>query len=523
MTRFVFSDVEIRQNWAISSWEKSKRAMLPLEFDWAVRDYLVEAMIGVQRERLQRGQLEDMAKVAIFWRGLRLIVPRLTKDIMTDSLRGLEGDLYKLLIDHLPLQSEGFLDLVATLAMLVESAPAAFWDAMDATRATPASIVELILNSPTLGKILAAATAENIDQMKLLDEAFVWTTPYMQSMKPANLTPACRAFANMLFDRLQSDKIPEDARHLCFIKGLDVLKLSFKRMNDATTPIHFVGQPTVNGMLEMLSSHIKIIALALQRFDGTQNLEHQVLAFRMIQEAFTLEAQSLNVERRLITSKEPSPTETPPSRPIWKAVISAITFNTVNLAMNLLAAGKYLIGLEPLFMKAGYAVPPTVRHFNDRFTLLSESITEVVDRLTEFDGENLGKLFEEPTTARSMICLLFSSTQETRSSSIELLKVISGQEERRDALQHILRSYYGNALRGIRESCIMIMRKKAFAPAPSLIKTCSDVIDVMCNAQDGILRSRELSIEEVTLTTDLWKAIWDTLLMIFKPRKIGVI
>ena len=66
---------------------------------------------------------------------------------------------------------------------------------------------------------------------------------------------------------------------------------------------------------------------------------------------------------------------------------------------------------------------------------------------------------------------------------------------------------------------MLIMRKKAFAPAPSLIKTCSDVIDVMCNAQDGIIRSRELSLEEVTLTTDLWKSIWDALLMIFKTTE----
>ncbi|KAH7116848.1 tRNA-splicing endonuclease-like protein [Dendryphion nanum] len=519
MTRFLFSDVEIRQNWAVYSWEKSRRNMLPLEFDWAVRDHLTEAMTKVQREIIQRDNLEHMNLITTFWKGAKLIVNRLTKDIMTDSLRGMQGDIYKLLIDHLPLQSAGFLDLVETLAILVNTAPAAFWDAMDATRATPASIAEQILNSPTLGKILLAATAQNPEQLKNLEEAFIWTQPYLKSMKPANLTPACRAFAVMLFDRLQSEMFPQDARDICFRQGLTVLASSFGAMNSATTPSTFVGQPTVNGMLEMLSTHIKIIASRLKSFDGTQVPEDSELAFNMIQQAFTLEAQSLAVERQLISAKEPSPTETPPSRPIWTAVIGAITSKNVGLAVSLLAAGRNLIGLEPLTMKAGFKIPATVRHFNDRFTLLSESITETVDRLAEFDGQSLGKLFEDKVAASSIICLLFSSTEDTRSSSIELLKVISGQEERRDALQHILRSYYANTLKGVRDSCAQIMRKKAFAPASSLIKTCSDIIDVMCNAQDGILRSRPLNTDEVQLTKDLWAGIWETLLMIFKTTE----
>lgn len=63
------------------------------------------------------------------------------------------------------------------------------------------------------------------------------------------------------------------------------------------------------------------------------------------------------------------------------------------------------------------------------------------------------------------------------------------------------------------------MRKRAFAPAPSLIKACSDVIDVMCNSQDGILRSRNLTSEEASVSMALWRSLWDTLNMIFKTTE----
>ncbi|KAF2263455.1 tRNA-splicing endonuclease-like protein [Lojkania enalia] len=514
MTRFLFSNNENRLHWAAVSWSTFKRDMLSSEFDWAVRDHLIGAMMKVQMTNL------DLPFVSTFWNAVRLIVNKLDKDLITHSLRGLDGDFYRLLLDHLSLNSWGFHDIVATMKLLLEKAPVAFWDAMDAITPSTATIVEQVFNNPIFKQVLLTATEDNEGQVKNLEDALIWISPFVESIKPANLAPVCRAFANQFFSRLQSDHFSKFSRARCFRGGLDVLNNSLARMCEGKTVSTFVGQPTVNGMLELLSAHIKLIATSLKRLSGPKNQEDLRLSLSMIQHAFMLESQSLIVERQLITAKQPSPTESPPSRPIWTTLIQAIDAKNIELATHLLIAGRNLIGLEPLFMKPGIdKIPPTVRHFNDRFKLLSQSITDIIERLADFDIVQLNALFGQPTAASAIISSLFSSTTETRNSTVELLKVISTKDERREAIQHVLKQHYRNIIQGVSDSCRQITRKKAFAPAPSMVTTCMDVIDIMCNSTDGILRAQSFDSTQAGVTMNLWKNLWECLTMIFRTTE----
>lgn len=510
MTRFLFSKNPRRLDWASKSWVGFKRNLLKSEFEWAVRDHLINVMMKVQMTNL------DLSYVPLFWGGVRLIIERMDRELVTEYIRGLDGDFYRLMLDHLSLRSEGFFELLATMKLLLEKAPVDFWDGMNAITPSIANVVEQVFNSPVMKQVLAAAT-DSSDDMHNLEAAFDWTQPFLASIKVSNLGPAVRPFAHALFGRFQTDHFSPTARAFCLKQGMKVLVYSFKTMGENKQTSDFVGQPTVNGMLEMLTTYIELLVTKLKDFKRTPGMEEELqLALAVIQYAFQLEAKSLVVERHLITNKQPSPTETPSSTAIWKTVLRAIDASNLDLAVHLLIAGRTLIGLEPLSMKAGVEkVPATVRHFNDRFKLLSQSITDVVERLSDFDPGQLQALFERPSAASAIVSLLFSSTEDSRSSVIELLKVISSEDERRNALQHILRKHYRNALNGISDSVRQVKQKKAFAPAPSMIKTCSDIIDVMCNSQDGILRSRNLESGELGTTMTFWRYLWDMLTMIF--------
>jgi senataxin len=510
MTRFLFSKNPRRLDWATKSWVGFKRNLLKSEFEWAVRDHLVNVMMKVQMNNL------DLSYVPLFWGGVRLVIERMDRELITEYIRSLDGDFYRLMLDHLSLRSEGFFELLATMKLLLEKAPVDFWDGMNAITPSIANVVEQVFNSPILKQVLSAAT-DSPEDMQNVEAAFDWIPSFLASVKVSNLGPAVRPFANVLFGRFQSDQFSRTSRAVCFKEGMKVLVHAFKTMGEHKVHGDFVGQPTVNGMLELLLTHIQLLVTNLKRFNSNKENEEELqLALSVIQYAFQLEAKSLIVERQLITAKQPSPTETPSSTAIWKTVLRAIDSSNLDLAMHLLIAGRTLIGLEPLSMKAGVdRVPPEVRHFNDRFKILSQSITDVVDRLSDFDPAQLQALFEKPTAASAIVSLLFSSTEDTRSSVIELLKVISSEDERRNALQHILRKYYRNALSGISDSVRQVKNKKAFAPAPSMIKTCSDIIDVMCNSQDGILRSRNLESGELGATMTFWRYLWDMLTMIF--------
>lgn len=514
MTRFLFSSNQLRRNWANGSWSDFRRNVLASEFEWAVRDHFVDAMSRVQFTNLELPFVES------FWAGTKLIIAKLDANLITHKIRELEGNFYKLILDHQSLRSEGYLDLIATLALLLEKSPVAFWDAMNAITPSNATVVEQVLNSPVLKQILLMGSDENQEQQQLLDSAFTWITPFLASIKAANLTLACKAFSTFFFGLFQSNSYPQVSRDRCFREGIRVLDISFKKMNVGKSVSNFVGQPTVNGMLEILSAHIRLIVNRFRRSGEPKSQGDLRQAFSMLEDAFTLESQSLAVERQLISVNQASPSEIPPSRPIWEAVVGAIDANSIDLAVHLLVAGRNLIGLEVLMMKPSVdKIPATVRHFNGRFELLSQTITDVLDRLAEFEPAKLVALFDQPAAACAIISTLFSSTPGTRNSSVELLKIISAQDERRDALQFILKAYYKNVLQGVSDSCRQVKRLKAFSPSPSLIKTCLDIIDIMCNSQDGILRSRSLSPAEAGVTLTLWKNLWDTLTVIFKTTE----
>ena len=199
MARFLFCRHDGRQKWAYMSWATSKRNILKSEFEWAVRDHLIDAMMKVQMINL------ELPFVTTFWSGAKLIITKSDKDLITHSIRGLDGDFYKLLLDHLSLDSEGFLDLIGTMKLLLEKSPVDFWDAMNAITPSSATVVEQVFNSPILRQLLLAATEENADLMENLDDAFSWIQPFLSSIKVQLLTPVVRAFANQLFGRFQAE------------------------------------------------------------------------------------------------------------------------------------------------------------------------------------------------------------------------------------------------------------------------------------------------------------------------------
>nr|GFD54392.1 hypothetical protein [Tanacetum cinerariifolium] len=93
MTRFLFSKRESRQRWAALSWSTFKRNLLKSEFEWAVRDYMISAMMKIQMSNL------DIELVPLFWSGARLIIGKMDRELITEYLRGLDGNFYRLMLD----------------------------------------------------------------------------------------------------------------------------------------------------------------------------------------------------------------------------------------------------------------------------------------------------------------------------------------------------------------------------------------------------------------------------------------
>jgi senataxin len=512
MTYFLFSTSETRRIWANKSFVNFKRNLFKSEFDWAVRDFLLQAMQRVQITALEA----DF--VPLFWSAVRVIVTRLDKGLITHGLRGLEIDLYKsILLEHIQLDSTGFFDLIDTMKQLLEKSPTDFWDAMGAI--SPGTVADQVFNSRIVRKLLPRPNNDE-GQLSSLDASFAWLDPFLSSIKPASLPSACRALTNQFLNRLQADQYSQSTRSYCFRQGLRVLDYAFRRLGEGKVRSTFVGQPIVDAMLDVLEPQIELVVTGFKCKRG-KTPEHYALGLSMVENAFTLECLSLDIERECILASAASPTGPTASRPVWKTIIRAIDVHNLDLASRLLIAGKNLIGLEPFFTKpSATKISAAVKHFNQRFELLSQSLTDVMERLGAFEPHQLDTLMKNHEATTAMVATLFSSNAESRQAAVEFLKVISSTDTRKEAIRHALSSWYPSVLRGFLESSQRIAQKTIYAPAPSMIKVCSDLIDVMCNSQDGALRFERVNGKDATVTMELWKILWRTLKTIFDTTEL---
>ncbi|OCK89265.1 tRNA-splicing endonuclease-like protein [Cenococcum geophilum 1.58] len=509
MTSFVFSANEKRLEWALYSWSKFRRNLTSTEFDWAVRGHLVHAMQRVHISAL------DVNFVPTFWTGFRLIVNKLDKDLITHSLRAIDIDIYKLCLEHLQLDSPCFLDLICTMQQLLEKSPSDFWDAMGAI--SPVTIIEQIFGSPVLRSILLQAGGEDDVDLNILDDVLSWVMPLFTSIKASNIAPPCRALVNQFLGRLQSSKFPSPSRVYCCRIGVQVLDHAFRKLNETKTPMSFVGQATVAEIMELLANHIDTVINDLKLSNSSHLLGgHAKVSLSLIQNALALDCASLEIEREMVARGEPIQSGASKSNAIWSDVIKAIDIENLELAIRILMSAKSLVGLERIFVKSTEAtVSHAVKHFNNKYDALSRFVTDTVEKLNDFAPEQLDALFETRASASAVIYTLLSSNIETRQATVELLKVVSSQDGRKEAINHILVSFYSNTLHSLSESIRRVSRKKIFAPALSMIKTCADVVDLLCNSQDGLLRSRTLNSIEAEVTEAFWQNLWEALTAIF--------
>ncbi len=507
-TKFLFSANESRRSWAFFLWGKLRRDITRTEFENTIKEPLFDAMKRVQISALEPDFLP------LFWKGANMIVSKLDQELITHSLRALDIDICKLALEHLQLNTTAFGDLISTIEQLLEKSPTQFWDAMGAI--SPVTVVEQIFQSPAFESVVLHAGQSTSSEAEVLDEAFAWIGPFLESIKLSNRSPACRALVNQLLTRFQSDKFSRFARSYCYSAGLSILALTLRSMNETRPGSEFVGAVSVSDVLDVVSNHIDgIIMQAAPNHDEDQS-EARQRSLEVVHLALSVDCLSLTMERDNLMRNKPLDRETGThSSKIWIAVIKNIRSGKLALASKSLLGSRVLIGIEKLVTKPGSVLHKDWKHFNDTFDQHSRYIVDILERLGDFDPEQLKGLFQDPESASSIIAPLLSSDSNTHQAAVDVLKVLSGETGRKEALGYVLKSYYSNTLAAFSSAIRRVAHRKTFTPTTKLLRLSTDIIDVLCNSQSGLLRSKTLNSEEAKATESFWVYLWQALSVVF--------
>jgi senataxin len=202
------------------------------------------------------------------------------------------------------------------------------------------------------------------------------------------------------------------------------------------------------------------------------------------------------------------------SAAIWDAVVKHLHENNLPLSTSALLGILPLVGLEKFQTKREDSKEKT--HFNVIYGHLTHLACQILERLADFKPEHLDGLFKNQDTSSALVSALFSADLNTYQAAVDLIKNISYQSGRKEAISHLLKSFCATTLWGLSWSFRRISNMKTFASAPRMIKTGTDVVEVLCDSQSGILRTRKLADRrEILSLQKLWEYQWQALTTIF--------
>ena len=508
VTRFLFDTNQTRSYWAIHCWTRYPRAPTSDEFDWAIKGGLLSALELASQQPLQ------IAPIQRLWRGMQLVVTTLDKEQITHHLRALDIDPCRLSVDHLAIQSPGLCFLLNTIKIFLEKAPGDFWDAMQTI--SPQAIIEQIFYNPQLDSFLMQAHEGVPFEKSHMKDMLSWISPFMSSLKGAHQPLACRFLAFQLLNRLQHPRFPNLSRYHCFHIGLTTLLQTLRSFTDHESSRGSVERVVLSETLGVVSEHIRKI-LDPPTFDVEQGRQQGISALCMdvTRNTLALECQSLKSDYEfLLRGGVLHGGVSTYSPDIWDAVVRNLHEDNLPLSTAALLGIVPLVGLEKFSTKGQQA--PEKTHFNDIYGHLTHLSCQIIERLADFKAEHVNELFKSQDTSSALISALFAADLDTYQAAVDLIKNFSGQSARRDAISHLLQSFFTIAMYGLSWSFRRISNMKTFAPAPRMLHTGTDIVDILCDTQTGMLRTRKLAgRREILSLQRLWEYLWQALSVIF--------
>ncbi|KAJ5542691.1 Zinc finger CCHC-type [Penicillium sp. DV-2018c] len=508
VSRFLFNSNQTRSEWAVTAWTRYSRSPTDQEFEWAVRDGLT---IGLKAATQQPPQ---PAAIQRLWRGMLLVVRKLSKEQITHQLRGLEIDPCRLSVEHLAIPDQGLRFLLNTIRVFLEKAPIDFWDAMQAIPAQ--AIMEQTFYNPKFNDILMKHSEGMSYENSALQDMLSWVNPFLRSLKGAHQPAACRFLALQLLGRLQDNQYPNLSRYHCFNVGLACLLQTLRRFTDNESSRGTVTRIVLADTMGVVADTIAII-INPPTFAIEQSLQNDIrkLCMDVVRHTLALECQSLKTDYEVILKHGTlSHGVSTYSAPIWDAVIKNLSPDNHLLSNAALLGILPLVGLEMFPTKGEEKQEKT--HFNSIYAHLTRLSCRIIERLIDFPPEHLEVLFKSQDTSSALISALFAADVDTYTAAVDLIKAVSGQSARRDAISHLLQTSFTTTIYGLSWSFRRISTMKTFASAPRMIYTGTDIVEILCDSQSGMLRTRNLADRrEVMSLQKLWEYMWLALTTIF--------
>jgi senataxin len=508
VAHFLFESNESRFGWAQSIWDRMDRAPTDVEWNWAIREVL-------QKQLQEATAANELQKL---WHAMNIVVRVLDEDQITHYLFDLVPNICTTALNHLAKRSSAPLFIVQTMRTILEKAPDAFWQSLGSISSS--TFVEQIFASPNFNKLLQDSTIDGGDAARRT-EVLSWIPSLLHSLKAANRPPACHTLVLQLFERVHNDHISLNARRSCYEMAVRVMLETIMSFSDNETVRLSVDRVVLSDILNTISHRMDEVLNppGLQQ-SGTTEEKSRPDVLALVRNALALECICLKADFESLSKNEESPRESSSYSPdIWNCVINSLSDDNVDLSMAAVRGIMALPGLEQFRAKDMSLLSKNKQSYNLIFNKVTGMESRILERLAEFSPSHLDALFKTQDTSMSLIAALFSADSSTYQAAVDLVKNIGGLSGRKEALGQLLNAFLDTTVYSICWVFRRISNMKTFGPVPRLLATGMEILEVLCNKEDGILRGKTLKGREVQAIQSYWSYQWMALTTVFRQTE----
>ncbi|KAK4177036.1 putative helicase [Triangularia setosa] len=523
MTSFLFSESKYKRDFAEAAWDRREPESLKQdEWEWAVAPWLTESILWVSTAR--GGATPD--KIPRFWRGFLKILRLLSEKQIVNWVRAMEvsPSVYFLAMEHLMTDSdEALLWVLKGFQGLMEKSPNAFWAAL--AQLSPSTLVEQIFMSPGFRPFLnrsllserMVSEGEGDDKIPALAD---WLKTFIRSLPQIQRSDACDTVLQHLLNTFRQDPSCDRSAHAtCTLSGLVALHECLKGFLEPEQPFDTqTSLITVNQLLNKVLQYGEVIIGAAKLRPGdTYNIGLSKAGIAIIHSALALDARATEIEWRALVDQRPVQNiMNRDSGKLWESFLEMLwpsQLGHLELSEAMLQATLPLRAIEKFIPKRKDKLKKEHEVFNHRYQQQTAAIGKVLNRMTDFTQPELAKLCSSyGKTIQAMVSSLIHGEEAIREAGFELVKAITDEMVRTEAIARMVEMYFQPFLKAITNAVETISAYKGDgAPWTHMIPIlqCSEfVVNGLCDPSSGQLRRKTLAADERANVKDWWRSVW---------------